>query len=72
MERAQRKPVSDAVQHFLHRRLESGKRRAPLHLMGKGTGRNTLALEAFGNVQATSRQVREMRKKFGVVPQRRH
>ena len=72
VERAQRQPVADNVQAFLQRRLENGKRRAPLHLIGKGTGRNTLALESFGNVQATSRQVREMRKKFGVVQQRRH
>lgn len=64
--------MSDAVQHFLQRRLGSGKGRAPMHLTRKGTGSNTLALQAFGNVQATSRQVREMRNKFGVVQQKRH
>jgi len=64
-------PVADNVQKFLKSRLVDGKNRAPLHLMGKGTGNNVLARESFGHVQASTKQVRQMKKKLGLLPQRR-
>ena len=68
---ANRKPVADNVQKFLKSRLVEGKARAPLHLMGKGTGSNTLALQSFGNVRASTKQVRQMKRKCGLMPERR-
>ena len=71
VEQATRRPVSDSVRRFLDTRLAQGQSRAPLHLVGSGARNNTLALQSFGSVRATSTQIRHMRQKLGILPQRR-